>query len=609
MSVLLTAKNLGKAFDSRPLFSALGFAIETNERIGLIGPNGAGKTTLLKILASELSPDEGEIVFQRGTKVGYLKQTPQFSEASTVMTTLLEGAHDPSDWTSMVKADELIWKLGLEKNGIHADSLVSSLSGGWKKRLALARELMRDPDLLLMDEPTNHLDVEGILWLEDLIENSSFSTVTITHDRLFLQRISNRILELDRRNAGGILSIKGNYTTYLEIKDSLMTAQETRETILRGNLRRETEWLRQGAKARTTKQQARIKRHGELSSEVGELAQRNVNRVAQMEFQSAEKNPKRLIEAKKISKSYEKNSFLFSQLDLLLTPSTRIGILGANGCGKSTLIRVLLGLEKQDSGTLFRSDQLKVSYFEQNRDILDPELSLMRTVCPFGDHVNYRGRQIHIRSYLDRFLFTSNQMEMNVGSLSGGEQSRVLIAKLMLEEANLLVLDEPTNDLDIATLNVLQDCLVNFEGAILLVSHDRYFLDQVSTQILAFPVTEENKKKGQILMFADLAQWEIWHDEAREEAESKASNKKSEQTKNESSKLEVKNSPVNKKEIESLAKKIERAESNHAKLVRECEQPEILSDMKKLTEIGRRMKEVESEIEDLYKKWKTLEEA
>lgn len=608
MAVLLSVNNISKAFEAQPLFRGLTFAVSSGERIGLIGPNGAGKTTLLRVLSSQAAPDEGEVVMQRGLRVGYLEQTPFFKEQATVMSALLEGAVDPNDWQAMAKADEFIWKLDLEKAGIHGDTRVENLSGGWKKRLALARELMRDPDLLLMDEPTNHLDVEGIIWLENLIREAPFATLTITHDRLFLQRISNRILELDRRHPGGILSVKGDYTTYLEIKESLMSAQESRETIQRGNLRRETEWLKQGAKARTTKQQARIKRHGELSEEVADLAARNVKRTAQMEFQALENSPKRLIEAKGVSKIYADGRPLFSNLDLLLTPGTRLGILGANGCGKSTLIRVLLDLEKQSSGKIFRSDQLRASYFEQNRDHLDPKLSLRQSVCPYGDHVMYRGAQVHIRSYLDRFLFAQNQMDMEVGRLSGGEQSRVLIAKLMLLEANLLVLDEPTNDLDIATLNVLQDCLSNFEGAILLVSHDRYFLDQISTQILAFPVSEESKKSGKLHFFADLSQWEGWHERETKEAQEKAQEKTQEKAQKKMPSVAAKDvSASNKNELESLTKKIAKTEAAYAKLAAECELPEHVSDIKKLTELGVKMNALQEEIGELYKKWESLE--
>jgi len=421
-----------------------------------------------------------------------------------------------------------------------------------------------------------------------------------------LQAIATRILEIDRRYPDGLLSIEGDYAKFLETKAALLEAQENRETILRGNLRRETEWIKAGAKARTTKQQARIHRHGELAAEVKELSQRNVKRTVQMEFQSAENQPKRLLEAKKISKKYGDSFPLFSSLDVLLTPGKRIGIIGDNGAGKSTLIRVLLGEEDADGGKIFRSDSLKVAYFEQGREKLDPEVSLLRTICPYGDQVIFQGRTVHVRSYLERFLFSQSQLDQNVGSLSGGEQSRALMAKLMLTEANLLVLDEPTNDLDIPTLNFLEECLKEFEGAILMVSHDRYFLDQVSTEILAFPVTPEARKKGELHTFADLSQWTYWHEEEREKMEAVASqtgSAKSAVAPPPSPKLRANDS----KEVQNLTKKIDRAEKEMAELEAECSKPEIASDLEKLTKLGIKMKTLQAEIDQLYARWEMLE--
>ena len=299
MAILVSAHKLRKAFAARPLFDELTFSIESGEKIGLIGPNGAGKSTLLRIFASQTSPDDGKLSFQRGVKIGFLEQVPTFTSDSTVLAAVLAASDDPDDWNNIATAGEFLSKLNLNE-----EDQVSSLSGGWKKRVALARELVKRPDLLLLDEPTNHLDVESILWLEEFLSNAPFATLTITHDRLFLQRIANRILELDRRNPGGLLSISGDYAHYLETKDLMMAAQERREGILKNTLRRETEWLRRGAKARTTKQQARIQRHGELKGEVEELEVRNQVRTARIEFQGAEKNPKKLIEAKNLSKSY-----------------------------------------------------------------------------------------------------------------------------------------------------------------------------------------------------------------------------------------------------------------------------------------------------------------
>ena len=571
----------------------------------MIGPNGAGKSTLLKILASQSSPDEGNVSFQRGLRVGYLEQVPSLKPGATVMEIALEGASDPHDWECIALAQEQLSKLALDgQHGIGPDSKVDQLSGGWKKRVALARELTRRPDLFLLDEPTNHLDVESILWLEELLAHAPFATLTITHDRLFLQRISNRILELDRRNPGGLLSIQGDYAHYLESKDLLMSAQEKREVILKNTLRRETEWLRRGAKARTTKQQARIQRHGELSDEVSELGVRNQNRVAKLDFQGTDKNPKRLIEARKISKSYGPRP-IFRDVDLLIGPGSRIGILGPNGCGKSTLIRVLLGREAPDAGILLRADGLSVAYFEQNRDSLDPTLTLIKTICPEGEFVDYRGRKMHVRGYLDRFLFTPGQMDMAVGKLSGGEQSRLLLAILMLKEANVLVLDEPTNDLDMATLAILEECLTEFSGAVILVTHDRYFLDQVAQKILGFNAFDP--ASGKITVFEGLGQWEVWHEEQEQLAKARAKSEQQAKKAEASSAKKRKLSYNEQREFDSMESNIHKVEALMEKLTAESLLPENATNSVRQAELAKGMSETQAEIDRLYARWSELE--
>ena len=409
--------------------------------------------------------------------------------------------------------DELLGRLDLAGDAAGAEAPVDRLSGGWQKRVALARALVRDPELMLLDEPTNHLDVEAILWLEKFLAGARFATLTVTHDRLFLQRVANRILELDRRNAGGLLDVRGDYATYVERKAEAMAAQERREEVLRNTLRRETEWLRRGPPARTTKQDARIQRAHALADEVGSLESRNRVHSVDLDFQASGRKPRRLIEAKQIGKQYDERT-VFANLDLSIGPGSRIGLLGPNGCGKSTLLRVLVGSEPPSSGSVVRADTLSVAWFEQDRGSLDPDTSVADIVCPDGDFVEFRGARMHRRGYLERFLFRGEQLDMAVRQLSGGEQARLLVARLMLRPANLLVLDEPTNDLDLATLDVLQDALTSFDGAVLLVTHDRYFLDQVATQILAFPT---NPSAGGVGTgagaggFAGLAQWEAWY--------------------------------------------------------------------------------------------------
>lgn len=600
MAILVNASGIRKAFASRPLFEEVTFTIEGGERIGLIGPNGAGKSTLLRILASQTSIDEGTLAFQRGLKVGFLEQVPKFTADATIHSTVLEGTADPYDWECMAKAEEIMSKLSLND----PEMLVEKLSGGWKKRVALARELARTPDLLLLDEPTNHLDVASILWLENQLAEAPYATLTITHDRLFLQRIANRIWELDRRNPNGLLTVKGDYLHYLETKEQLMAAQERREVVLKNTLRRETEWLRQGAKARTTKQQARIQRAGELKDVVSELSYRNQVRTARLDFQGSDKNPKKLIEARKISKSYGARK-IFSNLDLMLTPGSRVGLLGANGCGKSTLVRVLLGAEEADQGTVTRSDSLSVAYFEQNRESLNPLVTLAKTICPQGDYVDYRGGRVHIRSYLNRFLFTTGQMEMAVGKLSGGEQSRILIAQLMLKEANLLVLDEPTNDLDMATLNVLEECLNEFSGSVLLVTHDRYFLDQVATQILAFGETDS--EKGKITAFASMEQWEQWYSQQETDARLSIKSDPSAVTEEIQTTKKKRLGFKDQRELDSMEERIHQAEEALAQITIESEKPKNRSNPARLVEITQEMTRLQSEINLLYSRWSELE--
>ncbi len=589
MAILVNAHELSKSFAHRPLFEKLSLGIESGERIGLIGPNGAGKSTLLRILSGEVAPDSGTLSLQRGLRVGHLQQVPAFSPGATVEASILEGSENPSDWEEIVYAQELMAKLSLPEGA------VDELSGGWKKRVALARELLKRPDLLLLDEPTNHLDVESILWLEEFLERSPFATLTITHDRVFLQKVSNRIVELDRRNPGGLLSVQGDYATFLERKDALLAAQASQETKLRNTLRREVEWLRRGAKARTTKQEARIQRVGELGETVAELAYRNKVNTVQLDFQEMGRNPKKLIEAKGISRSYDGNQVVHP-FSLMVGPKSRLGLLGANGSGKSTLLRLLLKLEEPDTGTVFHADNLQVAYFEQNRDSLDPERSVLKTVCPAGDQVEFAGRPLHVRSYLERFLFTSNQAEMPVGKLSGGEQSRLLLARLMLQPANVLVLDEPTNDLDMTTLDLLEEVLKEFQGAVLLVSHDRYFLDQVANQILGFGLTAEGKRE--IVTFANVAQWEAWHESQR--TQPKKEKNKAERETSKPKKLSFKEQ----RELDGMEGAIAKAEAR----LKELEQESIRAATQsgRLLELTREMSALQAEIDRLFARWTEL---
>jgi ATP-binding cassette subfamily F protein uup len=605
VAIVLSVQDLGHAFGARPLFDGVSFTLADGDRVGLIGPNGAGKSTLLRIVAGELGADRGTVAPRTGLRVGYLPQTPGFADGATVRDAVAEGlpaaARGHGDGEGRV--DELLARLGFGAEAAGRDAPVAELSGGWRKRVAIARALAAEPELLLLDEPTNHLDVPGILWLERLLAGARFATLTVTHDRLFLQRVANRILELDRRNAGGLLDVAGDYATYVERKAEAMAAQEQREQALRNRLRRETEWLRRGPPARTTKQAARIQRAGDLRAEVAELGTRNTVRGAELEFQASGRKPRRLIEARGIAQRYGGRA-IFRGVDAFLGPGTRLALLGPNGCGKSTLLRALTGVEEPAEGEVIRADGLQVATFEQGRESLDPALSPADTVCPDGDFVRFRGARVHRHGYLERFLFRPEQMAQPVGRLSGGEQSRLLIARLMLLPANVLVLDEPTNDLDLPTLAVLEEALTGFDGAVLLVTHDRYFLDQVATQILAFEMRPGGD--GEVSAFADLAQWEAWEAE-RARAAQPAAKRAQEVQGPASPPARRKLTFTEQHEYDRIEARITEAEARLAALDAECARPEVASDAARLVTLMEEIAAARAAVDALYERWAELE--
>lgn len=608
MALLISTYQLEKSFAGRTLFSGVSLGLEDGDKVGLVGPNGAGKSTLMKILAGETSADGGTVTPKKGLRLGFLPQTPVFAEGETIMQALLAKAADKDE--ALALAYEWMSRMDLWDFG--EDFLVEKLSGGWQKKVALARELITQPELLLLDEPTNHLDVVSILWLEEFLQRAPFAFLMVTHDRLFLQRVVNKVFDLDPRNPNNLLSVKGDYVQYLETKEQLLAAQAQREQVLKNTLRRETEWLRRGAIARLKKQTARINRAGDLGEEVGALTEKNRVRVADISFGDAERNPQKLMELKNVKKAYNGKT-LFEDFSFLVTPKTRLALLGENGSGKSTLIRILLGLEKPDQGSVFVSDKVKISYFEQGRQGLDLKSSVLKNVCPDGDYVFFQGQYVFGRSYLERFLFSRQQMDLPVERLSGGEQSRLRLAQLMLQDASVLVLDEPTNDLDVATLEVLSDAIRGFNGAVILVTHDRYFMDQVATDILSFPRKETQPKH--LVKFTGYLQWEeAWTDQEtatsanapRDKAAStqdvgaeKGSSSGGGKTVRMSYKLKL--------ELEGMESKILGLEEKLAQAQAESRSTEVVSDAKKVQELYALISQLQHELEISYARWAELE--
>jgi ATP-binding cassette subfamily F protein uup len=510
MPVLLSVSALRKSFGARLLFDNLSLTISDGDRIGLIGPNGSGKTTLLELLAGNEPPDAGARALRKQARLAYVPQDSLFAPDDTVGSVLSAAiAGLPLDETeAATRISMMLSRAGFD----NADTPAAALSGGWKKRLAIAAALVIAPDVLLLDEPTNHLDLEGILWLENALDSAN-ACLIVTHDRYFLENTATQMVEINRAYPEGKFQVKGNYSEFLERREEFFEAQAKQQESLATKVQREVEWLRRGPKARTGKSRARIDEAGRLIDRLADMTARSRTATATIDFTASDRKTKRLIEAEGIGKSFARRS-LFRDLNLVLSPAVRIGLVGANGSGKTTLLKILEGAVPPDEGTVRQADGLQVVSFAQDRGAhLNLETSLRRTLCPEGDMVLYRGRPIHVAGWAKRFLFREEQLELPVARLSGGERARVMIARLMLQTADVLLLDEPTNDLDIPTLEVLEDSLLDFPGAIVLVSHDRYLLDKVSTLVIGLD-------GGPGAVFADYSQWEASRDARPQESES-----------------------------------------------------------------------------------------
>jgi ATP-binding cassette subfamily F protein uup len=592
-SVLLSCEGVSKTFGARPLFENLSFALFDGDHVGLVGPNGSGKSTLLKILAGTEQPDEGARVARKGTRVGYVPQDPVFAPGKSVEEVLLEALADDNSLDDYEKHGRVAVALG-KAGFLDRDQRTEALSGGWRKRLAIARELALAPDVLLLDEPTNHLDVEAILWLEELLRSEPEAFIVVSHDRYFLENITRRMLELDRVYPEGLLQVEGTYSDLLERRDEVLQSQAAYQETLANLVRREVEWLRRGAKARTTKAKARIQNAGRLIDDLEESRSRSATGSAKIDFTSSDRKTKRLWNGRSISKSLGGKAIV-RNLDLLLTPGARLGVLGPNGSGKTTLLRMIVGELEPDSGTIETADRLRIVYFEQNRESLDPELSLRRALAPEGDTVVYRDRPIHIASWAKRFLFRSEQLDTAVSRLSGGEKARIILARLMLRPADLLVMDEPTNDLDIPTLDVLEEALLEFPGALVLVTHDRYLLDRVSSKVLALD------GEGNAEYFADLPQWEA--------NRSEPASKKSEAAAPVAERPKTKRlGYLEQREFDSMEQQVLEAEQRLEEAQRAAEDPAVASDAGALQRRFERLAEAQQEVERLYARWAELEQ-
>jgi ATP-binding cassette subfamily F protein uup len=595
MSLIAHYKGLGKSYGARILFTDISMNIHEGDRIGLIGTNGAGKSTLLKLFAGLSTPDAGEVSVKKGYRVVYLPQESSFEPGKTVTELVDETleAYCAEDAEAFGKAWQLIGQVEFPD----LSARVETLSGGWKKRLALVLALIKAPDLLFLDEPTNHLDLSGILWLESLLKRAEFAYVMITHDRALLGNVTDKTVELGTQYPGGYLRIDGNYTEFLRRRDELLDSQAKQESALATVMRREKEWLARSPKARTTKAQYRIDNAKRMEEELTDV--RNRNRSTQemaLDFTSTQRKTRNLVTAKGLARRLEDRT-LFEELSFVLSPGTCLGLVGNNGTGKSTLVRLLCGEESPDEGTVREVDGLRIVHFEQERDSLDLEMPLRKALSPDSDSVMYRGRPLHVVTWARKFLFTPDQLDLPLGRLSGGEKARVLLAHLMRQPADVLLLDEPTNDLDIPSLEMLEESLQEFQGAVVLASHDRYLMEKISTSMLGF------RDSGGTFSCSSIDQWRR---ENRPEPVLKkpVQEKRSKQT----SRVKKKFTYKHKYELEQIETKILETEERVALEEGRLANPGIASNPVALQEACEALGDAQKMVETLYTRWEELEE-
>lgn len=610
MATLLNSRGLSKSFGTHTLFSGIGIGLVEGDRLGLIGPNGSGKSTLLKILAGLEETDEGEITRRKQLSLAYVAQDDHFDPDSTPTQVIVESleklgethhALDPE-----TRAAITLSQLGFTEPD---EKTVAALSGGWRKRLSIACAIVREPDVLMLDEPTNHLDLEGVLWLEQFLKQADMAVVCITHDRTFLESTANRIIELSRAYPNGSFEVKGNYSDFVRRKEEFLEAQQAQQTALAGKVRRDSAWLKQGIQGRQTRNKTQVEATQLRQSELKSLQDRNTatGKTAGVNFQASERKTRKLLDVQGVAKSLGGKK-LFSDLDVILSPGVRLGLLGPNGSGKTTLMRVLTGELEPDQGSVTPADNLRIVNFTQHRAELDPKDNLRDALCPVGDTVYFQDKPMHVSAWAKRFLFDPNKFRTAVGDLSGGEQARILIANLMLQPADVLILDEPTNDLDIPTLEVLEQSLASFPGAIVLVTHDRFMLSRLSSQLIALD------GQGVAKHYASYDQWES--DQGSDEPEpaksksTQSSSKPKPAAKSQPEPVAPRETKLTYKlqrELDQMEEAILEAETELEALQQQAGDPAVMADQARYAELCKKLEPAQSRVQSLYDRWAELE--
>jgi ATP-binding cassette subfamily F protein uup len=599
---IISAQGLSKRYGAAPLFQNISFTVSGGDRIGVIGPNGSGKSTLLEMLMGRVKPDSGDVAIRKGTRLNYVAQISEFAAGVTIRT-VIENALERAAVHGGERASRFAETLGRAGFG-DLEAEAATLSGGWRKRLAISEALVQAPDILLLDEPTNHLDLAGIQWLEGVLQNAAFACVVVSHDRYFLENVVNEMVELNRAYDDGVLRVNGNYSSFLEAKEEYLHAQKKRQESLENRVHTELEWLRRGPKARATKAKARIDKAHEMIGELAEMNARSRTSSAEIDFSATNRKTKQLITLDGMSFGIGSRA-LFKDIHFNVTSGMRVGLVGPNGSGKTTLLRLLRGELKPESGNIRRAEGLRIVYFDQNRE-LDPDITLRRALAPDSDAVIYQERVIHVAAWAERFLFSSENLNQRVGRLSGGERARVLIAQLMLQPADVLLLDEPTNDLDIPTLEILEESLLEYAGALVLVTHDRFMLDRVSTVVLGLDGL------GTAERFADYSQWDAWQRSRRSETVAQAAKanrgSRGSTAPAAGTAARKKLSYSESREFENMESVIAEAEKDLQRKHAALEDPEITGERASLQKACSELDEAQKWIDTLYARWAELEQ-
>ena len=595
---LLTIKDMCKAYTDKKLFDHVDFSINENEKIGVIGINGTGKSTLLKVAAGLDTPDEGSVVKGNNVHIRYLPQNPEFTPGSTIYEYVIKAntTHE-NEWTIEGDAKTILGKLGFTE----FNTVVGRLSGGEKKRVALAGALLARADILILDEPTNHLDRWMTQWLESYLKAYKGAVLMVTHDRYFLDRVSNRILEIDR---GRVYSYQTNYEGFLELKAQREAMADSTEQKRQNIMRRELEWIKRGAKARSTKQQARIDRFNDMKEASAQAAASRRTESAQLSSVYTRMG-KKTIELRSISKSFEGRT-LINDFSYIFLRDEAVAFVGKNGCGKSTLMKIITGMEKPDTGEVEIGDTIRIGYFAQENDELDPNQRVIDCIKDVAEYVQTPEGSVSASLMLERFLFDSTLQYSLIGKLSGGEKRRLYLIRVLMSAPNVLILDEPTNDLDIQTLSILEDYLESFAGITIIVSHDRYFLDRAADRIFVFDdcgnIKEEVQQEADEILAKMAAAPAAGMGQG---AADKASEKNTKATWNKGERA-LKFSYMEQKEYDTIEDDIAALEEKLEKL--DEDMVKYATDFVKLNELGREKEAAQSRLDEKYARWEYLTE-